>query len=632
MIFLLAFIFLFTHTTWGQTVGKNAEFNSVSGADYYTNFVINESAKKNAANTVTSNATVARGTTNKIDNVASFTVDASALNGYVEFTLGTIYDPATSGNCEFKGVFKGDGTLYKAQIVDGSGNLLNQTPVLTNETNWRAFSVTYPCAASGSRKVRITQTESGTAPAFSVGKLYYGQITNLQAGVPNNVFSAIISSAGVVSGENEDFINGNCSYSSPYYICTYVASKFTQRPSCTVQMTTGSGSYYAPFVNIGGSSSTQLQYGFRDSSGNPVQVTHDISCTRSGTDSIQSAITPAIPSAPTVKKFTSGSGTYATPVGVKYIRVRMVGGGGGGSGSALRSSNNGGTGGSGGTTTFGSSLLTANGGSGALGYTSAGSGGTASISLPAYGTAFAGANTNAGHYGSSGATIAAGPKGADSYYGGGGAGGEAISPGNAAKANSGSGGGGAGQCSGDCVAGSGGAAGGFVDAIIPSPSSTYSYSVGAGGTAGTAGTSGYAGGAGGSGYIEVTEYYGSENAPMLVGSVTSDYTGALSSVSLRFGGSANDGSICNSSPCTIWHNYGNVSSVTRSGTGTYSAVFQKAFSTRPVCTCAGIESGVSYRLCIPDATTTSVTVICQSTESTPVARDCNVQVTCIGPR
>ena len=65
---------------------------------------------------MTSNATVARGTTNKIDNVASFTVDASAQNGYVEFTLGTVYDPATSGNCEFKGVFKGDGTLYKALL------------------------------------------------------------------------------------------------------------------------------------------------------------------------------------------------------------------------------------------------------------------------------------------------------------------------------------------------------------------------------------------------------------------------------------------------------------------------------------------------------------------------------------
>ena len=31
--------------------------------------------------------------------------------------------------------------------------------------------------------------------------------------------------------------------------------------------------------------------------------------------------------APTVQKFTSGTGTYTTPANVKYIRVRMVGGG-----------------------------------------------------------------------------------------------------------------------------------------------------------------------------------------------------------------------------------------------------------------------------------------------------------------
>ena len=117
MRFLLAFIFLFTQTTWGQTVGKNAEFNSVSGADYYTNFVINESAKKNAANTVTSNATVARGTTNKIDNVASFTVDASALNGYVEFTLGTVYDPATSGTVSLRVCSKVTGLFIKPKSL-----------------------------------------------------------------------------------------------------------------------------------------------------------------------------------------------------------------------------------------------------------------------------------------------------------------------------------------------------------------------------------------------------------------------------------------------------------------------------------------------------------------------------------
>jgi hypothetical protein len=314
MKFLLAFIFLFSQTTFGQTVGRNIEFNSVSGADYYTNFVINESAKKNTANTVTSNATVARGTTNKIDNVASFTVDASAQNGYVEFTLGTVYDPATSGNCEFKGVFKGDGTLYRAQIVDGSGNLLNQTRALTNETSWRPFSVTYPCAASGSRKVRITQTEAGTAPAFSVGKLYYGQITNLQAGVPNNVFTAQVSSAGAVSAENEDFISGNISYSSPLYTLTYTSGKFSSSPTCTLQLTPGEGSYYSSFVVT--RSSTQLVYGFRNSSGTGTQVSHDLICTRSSTtDFIQPAITAdqwdfgETPYTPVITGLGSGSAT-----------------------------------------------------------------------------------------------------------------------------------------------------------------------------------------------------------------------------------------------------------------------------------------------------------------------------------
>lgn len=33
--------------------------------------------------------------------------------------------------------------------------------------------------------------------------------------------------------------------------------------------------------------------------------------------------------APTIQKFLSGSGTYSTPIGVRYIKVKMVGGAGG---------------------------------------------------------------------------------------------------------------------------------------------------------------------------------------------------------------------------------------------------------------------------------------------------------------
>ena len=53
---------------------------------------------------------------------------------------------------------------------------------------------------------------------------------------------------------------------------------------------------------------------------------------------------------PTVQRFTSGSGTYTTPAGVKRITVEMCGGGGGGGSSSANANNTAGT--SGGNTTF----------------------------------------------------------------------------------------------------------------------------------------------------------------------------------------------------------------------------------------------------------------------------------------
>lgn len=204
--------------------------------------------------------------------------------------------------------------------------------------------------------------------------------------------------------------------------------------------------------------------------------------------------------------------TYTTPSGPSplYIRVRNVGGGGGGSGSSTAAANDGGDGGNGGNTTFGTYLLTANGGAGALhGNTAGTAGGTATIASPAYGSAFVGGSTASGPVSTvaGGTALFAGGSGAASPFGG--AGGGSVSGQHDAAANSGSGGSG-GSINATTTArsaGHGGSAGGFIDAIIPSPSPTYPYTVGSAGTAGSAGTSGNAGGGGGGGYIEVTEYY-----------------------------------------------------------------------------------------------------------------------------
>ena len=210
--------------------------------------------------------------------------------------------------------------------------------------------------------------------------------------------------------------------------------------------------------------------------------------------------------APTMQKLTSGSGTYTTPGGVSYIKVRMVGGGGGGAGSGQAAGT---AATAGGDTTFGTSFLSAGGGAqGAWssGGTIGGAGGTASITGLSTSFGINGSRGGGGQYSTTG-YLKGGHGGCSAFGGQGGS--HPTSAGNAAATNSGSGGGGAGKSSiSASTAGSGGGSGAYIDATISSPEATYSYSIGAAGAAGGAGTSGFAGGAGGSGLIIVEEFYG----------------------------------------------------------------------------------------------------------------------------
>lgn len=210
--------------------------------------------------------------------------------------------------------------------------------------------------------------------------------------------------------------------------------------------------------------------------------------------------TPVTATAPTVQNFMSGSGTYTTPAGVKWLRVFVVGGGGGAAGVGTGA----GAGGNGGSSTFGTSLITAGGGVGVTAPNAAygGNGGTATV---AAGPLVLYAVTG-GH--GEGSSTSFGGGGGNSCLGGngGGAAGGVNGSGGAGTANSGSGGGG-GYDSAIPNSSSGGGAGACIVAIIDAPSVTYSYTVGAGGTAGTAGTGGNAGGGGGSGIVTVEEHY-----------------------------------------------------------------------------------------------------------------------------
>jgi len=207
---------------------------------------------------------------------------------------------------------------------------------------------------------------------------------------------------------------------------------------------------------------------------------------------------------------TGTAATYTTPANCKQILVRMKAGGGGGNGSGLTGAAT--DGGIGGTTTFNAiTSIGGNGGnttvSGTAGVGGTGGTGTASIRLPGQGGISAGFMiVNATNY-----------QGIGGAGGGNGGGRGAIGnlAGSAGGTNTG-GGGASGSWPSSLYAtvyaassinGGGGGEGEYAELLINSPSATYTYTVGAGGTAGAAGTGGQAGGAGGAGYIIVDEYY-----------------------------------------------------------------------------------------------------------------------------
>lgn len=229
----------------------------------------------------------------------------------------------------------------------------------------------------------------------------------------------------------------------------------------------------------------------------------------SGTAAAAQVVTATF-TAPTVQRFTTGSGTYTLPTSPRaplYIKVKMVAGGAGGAGGGTAAGT---AAGDGTSSTFGSSLLTATGGvHGTYGAGLGGAGGTTTVNSPAVTIAATTGGDGGTQVGNASVTgLYPGGTGGASFFGGGGYGGlGGATAGVAGKAYGSGGGGGSPNAAVNAYSGPGGGAGGYIEALITSPSSTYSYSVGAKGSAGGGGTGGSGGGTGADGIIIVEEYY-----------------------------------------------------------------------------------------------------------------------------
>jgi hypothetical protein len=351
-----------------------------------------------------------------------------------------------------------------------SGNATTASALAANPSDCGADTYATTIAANGNLTC-ATVTNAGLAGSIAASKLVGSDIATVGT-ITTGTWTGTAVDATHGGTAQTSWTLGDLLYSSATNVLSKLAGNITTTKKYLAQ--TGNGSVSA--------APTWSQPAFSELSGTATS----------------SQVVTATFTAPTVQKFTSGSGTYTLPSSPRaplYLRLVMVGGGGGGFGSGT----GGGAGGATTASTFGSNSA---GGASSASTSTGAAGGTSTLS-GASGSVVSGGSGG----GAAGVVNIQGGSGGNSCLGGGGGGGVAgPGAGLAGAANTGGGGGGAGTGASGGSAGGGGA-GGCIDAVITSPSSTYAYVVGSGGSAGSAGTGGSAGGAGGSGVVIVYEYY-----------------------------------------------------------------------------------------------------------------------------
>jgi hypothetical protein len=425
--------------------------------------------------------------------VSAYSAQFNGSN-YSSFTDSTLLSFGT-------GDFTVEGWVYKTSAINGA--IIDARTTLT-AIPWGAYvdASNFPYFYTGSS---LTSSIAITNNAWNhvvwtrisgVFKIYVNGVQGYSAALATN-----LDRSGTVT------IGGTAAYTTGYISNLRVVKGLAVYTGAFTPPTSPLGTSQGAGTNIVAVSASQTSLltcngpGFTDSSSNALAITNNgaVVSSQFAPFSSFSAISRSASQTQTI--LTSGSGTYYTPYGIAWLRIRMVGGGGGG--GASFAPNAGTAAGTGITTVFGAAQ--AFGGAGGWNTYFAGTGGAGgSGTLGGY-TGIVIAGSQGAGAGAAAIAYGGGGKGGTSPFGGAGSGGLNTAA-SAAATNSGSGGGGGGgNASASTSPGTGGGAGGYVEAYISNPAASYAYTVGAGAAGGAAGV--LAGGGGGSGIIIVEENY-----------------------------------------------------------------------------------------------------------------------------
>lgn len=170
------------------------------GSKTNRNYVLNPGAEKNLANITDSSTITTRSTSSPIEGVAQFAIDATTTGQNVDWALAAFQQGLKGQNCEADWTISGDASLYQAEVVQNS-IVLQNSGNLSNFATPTVVQVFYPCGdLSTTTFLRLTSTGNGAA--ILVDSVYTGLASSISQ---SNVISPWVAFVPVGNWTNTTY-------------------------------------------------------------------------------------------------------------------------------------------------------------------------------------------------------------------------------------------------------------------------------------------------------------------------------------------------------------------------------------------------------------------------------------------
>lgn len=189
--------------------------------------------------------------------------------------------------------------FYPTANAPGSGASYYCTQYVTGTGSWQKFSTFYPGLSSGTQYTFTLDAYNVVAngsqsDSIYVSDSYFGPAVSIVQATSPNTFTAQVSSAGVISNQTPSGITwlSSCSASTGNIVCTPTSGFFTSAPNCTATPNTAGGSGYSVGYVVASATASSLPFALTSGGTSSSAFGIIISCTKTGPNSAQAAVSP----------------------------------------------------------------------------------------------------------------------------------------------------------------------------------------------------------------------------------------------------------------------------------------------------------------------------------------------------